>query len=85
MPQEALYFSENDIIKSAFHKNKTPININELDIKDILLSHKKPQGKDSFKYFIGYGHKGNAFPSQLCVKVPQCMHTLNILIKIVNA
>ena len=32
---------------------------------------KKSHGKDLFKYFIGYRHKGNAFPSPLCVKRPQ--------------
>ena len=33
MEQEALYFDENSITKSAFHKNKKQININEVDIK----------------------------------------------------
>ena len=41
MEQEAVYFAENGIIKSAFHKNKRPININEVDIEEIVLSHKK--------------------------------------------
>ena len=41
MEQEALYFGENGIIKSAFHKNKKPVNINEVDIKRIALSDKK--------------------------------------------
>ena len=27
--------------------------------------------KDSFKYFIVYRHKGNAFPAQLFIKLPQ--------------
>ena len=36
-----------------------------------MLSHEKPYSKESFKYFIGYGHKGNAFSSPLCVKLPQ--------------
>ena len=71
MEQEAVYFRENGIIKSAFHKNKRPININEVDIKEIVLSHTKSYGKDLFKYFIGCRHKGNAFPSPLCVKLPQ--------------
>ena len=71
MEQEGVYFGENDIIKSAFHKNKKPTNINEGNIKEIVLSHKKSYGKDSFKYFIGYKHEGNAFPSLLCVKLPQ--------------
>ena len=71
MEQEAVYFQENDIIESAFHKNKKPININEVHIEDIVLSHKKSYIKDSFEYFIGYRHKGNAFPSPLCIKLPQ--------------
>ena len=71
MEQEAFYFGENGIIKSAFYKYKKPININEVDIEEIVLSHKKSNGKDSFKYFIGYRHKCNAFPSPLCVKLPQ--------------
>ena len=32
MEQEAVYSGGNGIIKSAFHKNKKPININEVDI-----------------------------------------------------
>ena len=71
MEQEAAYFGENGIIKSAFHKNKTPININEVDIEEIVLSHKKSYGEDSFKYFIGYRHNRNAVPSPLCIKLSQ--------------
>ena len=41
MEQEAVHLRENSIIKSAFHKNKKPININELDIERIVLSDKK--------------------------------------------
>ena len=64
-----MHFGENGIIKSAFHKNKGRININEVDIEEIVLSHKKSCSKDSFKWFIAYRHKGNAFPSPLCVKL----------------
>ena len=71
MEQELVYFGENSIIKSTFHKNKRPININEVDTEEIVLSHKRLQTKDSFKYFIGYRHKDNAFLSPLCVKLPQ--------------
>ena len=71
MEQEAVYFGENGIIKSVFHKNKKPIKINEVDIEEIVLSHKISYSKDSFKYFVGYIHRGNAFPSPLCVKLPQ--------------
>ena len=31
----------------------------------------KSYGQDLFKYVIGYRHKGNAFPSPLCIKLPQ--------------
>ena len=37
MEQEAVYFGENGIIKSGFHKNKRPININGVDIEEIVL------------------------------------------------
>ena len=41
MEQEAVYFGDDSIIKSAFHKNKKAIYINEVDIKGIALSDKK--------------------------------------------
>ena len=71
MEQEALYFGEDGIIRSAFYKNKKPVIINEVDIKRITLPDKKSYGKDSFKYFIGYRQEGNAFSSQLCIELPQ--------------
>ena len=40
MEQIAVYFKENGIIKSVFHKNKRPVNINEVDIEEIVSSHK---------------------------------------------
>ena len=71
MKQDAVYFREHEVIKSAFHRNKRPININNLDIGEIVLSHKKLHSKDPFKYFNGYRYKCNGFPSPLCVKLPQ--------------
>ena len=71
MEQEAVYFAEICSIISAFHENKRPINITEVDTEKIKLPDKKSFGKDSFKYFIGYRHEGNTFPSPLCVKRPQ--------------
>ena len=52
MEQEAVYFGENGIIKSAFHKNKRPININEIDTERTKLSDKKSYGKVSLECFI---------------------------------
>ena len=46
MEQEAVYFGENGIIKSAFHKNKRLININEVDIEETVFSHEKSYRKD---------------------------------------
>ena len=40
MEQKALNFGEDCINKNAFHKNKRPINIKEVDIKRIVLSSK---------------------------------------------
>ena len=40
MEQETVYFGENGIIKSAFHKNKKPINVNEVHVEEIVSSHK---------------------------------------------
>ena len=39
---------ESGNIKSVFHKNKRPININEVDIEEMVLSHKISH-RDSFK------------------------------------
>ena len=58
-------------LEALFIKTKKPVNINEVDIKIIALSGKKSYDKVSFKYFIGYRHEGDAFPSLLCIKLPQ--------------
>ena len=68
--QKGIHFRENSTIKSTFHKNKKPININKVDIKR-TTSDKKSYGKDSFKYFIGYRHEANLVPSPLHIKLPQ--------------
>ena len=71
MEQEVAHLGENSIIKSAFHKNKKPININKVDIKRIALSDKKSLSEDSFKDFIGYRRECNAFPFPLSIGLPQ--------------
>ena len=59
-------------LKMPLIKIKRPININEIDIKRIVLFDKKSySNKDSFKYFIRYRHKCNGFPAPLCTKLPQ--------------
>ena len=72
MEQKTLVFGEDCINKNAFHKDKRPINIDEVDIKRIVLSSKHSYGnKGSFKYFIGYIHVGKVFPTPLCIKLAQ--------------
>ena len=66
-----MYSGENGIIKSTFYKNKRLININEVDIKEIVLSPKVSYSKDSFTYFNEYRHKDKAFLSPMCAKLPQ--------------
>ena len=66
---KSLSFDENSIIKNAFHKDKIPINIDEVDIKRMILSDNG--NKDSYKYFIGHIHNGNVFPAPLCIRFPQ--------------
>ena len=53
-----------------FIKTKTLLILTKQILK-YILSDKKSHSKDSFKYFIGYRHEGNAFPSPLCIKLPQ--------------
>ena len=69
--QEVVCFEKIASLKALFIKNKRSININKVDIKRTVLSDKKSNGKDSFKYFIGYRHEGNVFPSPLCIKLRQ--------------
>ena len=63
-------FNDKKIRKSAFYKNKTINNIEDIDVNNILVSKKEPYGtKNSFKYFIGYNDNDIIRP--LCIKLPQ--------------
>ena len=53
-----------------FIKTKTLLILTKQILK-YILSDKKSHSKDSFKYFIGYRHEGNAFPSPLSIKLLQ--------------
>ena len=52
-------------------KIKNPLILIKEILRILYYLIKTSCGKDSFKYFIGHRHKGNAFPSPLCVKLPQ--------------
>ena len=78
MKQMVLIFGEDCINKNGFHKDKRPINIDEVDIRRIVLSRINSYGnKGSFKYYIGYIHKGEVFPKPLCIKLPK----INVFVK----
>ena len=65
-----MIFYKECIIKNLFHKCKSPISIDKVDIKKIVLSSKESYGnKGVFKYFIGYISNAGIVP--LYIKLPQ--------------
>ena len=57
MGSKILSYGETAIIKSAFHKKTTSININEIEINRIVLFNKTSySNKGSLKHYIGYRH-----------------------------
>ena len=62
--------NDKKIKKSAFYKNKTINNIEDIDFNNILVSKKESYGnKNSFKYFIGYNDNDVIRP--LCIRLSQ--------------
>ena len=56
--------------KSTFYKNKTINTIENIDVKNRLVSEKEQYGtKNSVKYFIGYNDSDIVRP--LCIRLPQ--------------
>ena len=81
-----MIFGKEYIIKDKFHIYEKSINIDKVAMKKIVLSNKESYcNKCSYKYFLGYIHKGNALPSPLWINFHKWMHMLNILIEIINA
>ena len=54
MGREILTFDNIEIEKNKFYQNKTPIFLRNLDIEEVLVSHKISFGEKNYKYFIGY-------------------------------
>ena len=64
------YFGDKKINKSAFNKNKEPINVINVDInKIVILKTKSYDKKDSFRYVIGYDDNDDIRP--LCIMLRQ--------------
>ena len=70
MNGKKINFSDKNIKRSDFYKNKKVTKIDNFDVNKILFSKKEPYGtKNSFKYFIGYNDNDVIRP--LCVRLPQ--------------
>ena len=71
MGSKILSYGETAIIKNAFHKKTTSVNINKIEINRIVLFNKTSySNKGSFKHCIGYRHfNGNLSP--LNITLPQ--------------
>ena len=71
MGSNVLSYGDIGINKNAFHKATTSISIDEIEVNRIMLFDKTLCcNKGSFKYYIGYRHKGGTL-SPLNIKLPQ--------------
>ena len=68
--RKTINFNDKKIKKSDFYENKKVFQIDNIDVKNILVSKKEAYGtKNSFKYFIGYNDNDVIRP--LLVKLSQ--------------
>ena len=70
MSGKNINFDDKKFRKSAFYKNKSKNNTENINVNNILVSKKESYGnKNSVKYFIG--HKDNDIIRPLCIKLLQ--------------
>ena len=70
MSGKNINFNDKKINKNNFYRNKKLFNIDDIDVKKILISKKKPYGQKSlFKYSIGYNDNDDI--RSICIKLPQ--------------
>ena len=70
MSGKNINFDDKKIKKTDIYKNKKINKIDDINVNNILVSKKEPNGtKDSFKYFIGYNDNDIIRP--LCIRLPQ--------------
>ena len=66
--------------KYYFQKDKNPININEVDIKKIVLSNKIPYGEQGAnKYYIAYLNSGFKPLYIITKNIKLCTNDMNVL------
>ena len=70
MSENNINFDDKKIRKSILYKNKAINNIEDIDIKNTLVSKKEPYStKNSLKYCIGYND--NEIIRPLCIRLTQ--------------
>ena len=72
-------FGNIEVKKSAFYESKYPIDINEIDIKQILISDKSSYDKKSSKYFNG--HKDDDKIKLMCKILPKISRYINYFVE----
>ena len=81
MSGKSINFDNKNIKKSDFYKNKKLFKIEDIDVNKIFVSKKESYGtKNAIKYFIGYNDNNEFKP--ICIRLPQRLFMLNILMKI---
>ena len=56
MGKEIIIFGDIELEKHKFGRYKTPIFLEDVDIKRVLLSNKISSGEKNYEYFIDYLH-----------------------------
>ena len=70
MNTKNINFAKKKILKSDFYKKKVQFQIDNIDVKKILVSKKEPYGtKNVLKYFIRYNDNDIIRP--VCLRLPQ--------------
>ena len=69
MDKKIIQFDDTEIEEYKFHRSKTPILINDIDINKIVVFNKLSFGKQDFKYFIDYKDSHKIRP--LCIFRPR--------------
>ena len=54
MFEEILTFGKIETEKNKFHRYRSPIYLEDIDIENVLVSNKIFSGGNNYKYFIGY-------------------------------
>ena len=67
--KKIIKFDDMEIEEYEFHQSKSPISINDVDLKKVAVSNQLSFGKQDFKYFIGC--KDSEKGRSLCIFHPQ--------------